>query len=199
RMNVAQQRLPRGVVPVIGPDATAWGQVYWYTVEGEGFDLAELRSVQDWFLRYALASVEGVSEVASIGGFVKQYQVNLDPNKLAAYAKSVKDVVHAIRASNNEVEGRLLEFSGREYMVRGRGYLTSLDDIRKISLGADVRGTPVRVGDVASVQLGPEIRRGVAELDGTGEVVGGIVVMRFGENALRVIDRVKAKLRDFRG
>ncbi|MGH9258059.1 MAG: efflux RND transporter permease subunit [Vicinamibacterales bacterium] len=191
-------RLPEGSNPTIGPDATGVGWVFEYALVDETgqHNLAELRGVQDWFLRYALASVEGVAEVASIGGFVKQYQVNLDPNKLAAYDKSVKDVVEAIRASNNEVEGRLLEFSGREYMVRGRGYLTSLDDIAAVSLGADGRGTPVRVGDVADLTLGPDLRRGVAELDGKGEVVGGIVVMRFGENALRVIDRVKARLQE---
>jgi copper/silver efflux system protein len=189
-------RLPEGSNPTIGPDATGVGWVFQYALVDESGqrNLAELRGVQDWFLRYALASVEGVAEVASIGGFVKQYQVNLDPNKLAAYNKSVKDVVQAIRASNNEVEGRLLEFSGREYMVRGRGYLTSLEDIANVSLGATPQGTPVRVGNVADVALGPDLRRGVAELDGKGEVVGGIVVMRFGENALRVIDRVKAKL-----
>jgi Cu(I)/Ag(I) efflux system membrane protein CusA/SilA len=194
-------RLPAGSNPTIGPDATGVGWVFQYAlVDDSGQkNLAELRGIQDWFLRYALASVDGVAEVASIGGFVKQYQVSLDPNRLAAYDKSVKDVVDAIRASNNEVEGRLLEFSGREYMVRGRGYLTSLEDIRKVSLGADARGTPIRVGDVADVRLGPDIRRGVAELDGKGEVVGGIVVMRFGENALRVIDRVKAKLQDLQG
>src|SRR5919204_1805034 len=191
-------RLPEGTNPTIGPDATGVGWVFEYALVDEtgAHNLADLRGVQDWFLRYALASVEGVAEVASIGGFVKQYQVNVDPNKLAAYDKSVKDVVDAIRASNNEVEGRLLEFSGREYMVRGRGYLTSTDDIAAVSLGADRRGTPVRVGDVADVVLGPDIRRGVADLDGKGEVVGGIVVMRFGENALRVIDRVKAKLQE---
>jgi Cu(I)/Ag(I) efflux system membrane protein CusA/SilA len=194
-------RLPEGSNPTIGPDATGVGWVFEYAlVDDTGqHNLAELRGVQDWFLRYSLASVEGVAEVASIGGFVKQYQVNLDPNKLAAYDKSVKDVVQAIRASNNEVEGRLLEFAGREYMVRGRGYLTSLDDIAAVSLGADARGTPIRVGDVADVGLGPDIRRGVAELDGKGEVVGGIVVMRFGENALRVIDRVKTKLQEVQG
>ncbi len=191
-------RLPEGSNPTIGPDATGVGWVFQYAVVDDSGrrNLAELRGVQDWFLRYALASVDGVAEVASIGGFVKQYQVTLDPTRLAAYDKSVKDVVQAIRASNNEVEGRLLEFSGREYMVRGRGYLTSTDDIAAVSLGADARGTPIRVGDVAQVGIGPDLRRGVAELDGQGEVVGGIVVMRFGENALRVIDRVKAKLRD---
>jgi copper/silver efflux system protein len=194
-------RLPEGSDPTIGPDATGVGWVFQYALTDDTGqrNLAELRGIQDWYLRYALASVEGVAEVASIGGFVKQYQVNLDPAKLVAYDKSVKDVVQAIRASNNEVEGRLLEFSGREYMVRGRGYLSSLDDIRSVSLGADVRGTPVHVGDVADVVIGPDIRRGVAELDGKGETVGGIVVMRFGENALRVIDRVKARLKESEG
>ena len=194
-------RLPEGSNPTIGPDATGVGWVFQYAVVDDAGqrNLADLRGIQDWFLRYALASVDGVAEVASIGGFVKQYQVNLDPNRLAAYDKSVKDVVDAIRASNNDVEGRLLEFSGREYMVRGRGYLKSIEDIQKVSLGADARGTPVRVSDVADVRLGPDLRRGVAELDGKGEVVGGIVVMRFGENALRVIARVKAKLVELKG
>ena len=191
-----RDRLPSGINPTIGPDATGVGWVFQYALVDETGtrNLAELRGLQDWFLRYSLASVDGVAEVASIGGFVKQYQVNLDPNKLVAYGKSVKDVVHAIRASNNDVEGRLLEFAGREYMVRGRGYLSSLDDIASVSLGSTPRGTPVRVSDVADVRLGPDLRRGVAELDGKGEVVGGIVVMRFGENALRVIDRVKTRL-----
>ena len=194
-------RLPAGVTPAIGPDATGVGWVFEYAlVDDTGqHDLAGLRSLQDWYLRYALASVEGVADVASIGGFVKQYQVNLDPARLAARDMAVRDVVDAIRAGNNDVEGRLLEFAGREYMVRGRGYLQSIEDIEKVSLGADARGTPVRVGDVADVSLGPDIRRGVAELDGRGEVVGGIVVMRFGENALDVIERVKAKLRDIQG
>ena len=194
-------QLPDGVNPVIGPDATGVGWVYEYALVDETgqHDLAELRGFQDWYLRYWLASVPGVAEVASIGGFVKQYQVNLDPNKLAAYDLAVGDVVRAIKASNNDVEGRLLEFAGREYMVRGRGYLTSADDITEIALGADARGTPIRVTDVAEVRLGPDIRRGVAELDGRGEVVGGIVIVRYGENARAVIDRVKAKLRDVAG
>jgi Cu(I)/Ag(I) efflux system membrane protein CusA/SilA len=191
-------QLPEGTNPVIGPDATGVGWVFEYALVDETgqHNLAELRGFQDWYLRYWLASVPGVAEVASLGGFVKQYQVNVDPNKLAAYNIAIKDVVSAIKASNNDVEGRLLEFSGREYMVRGRGYLKSLDDIEDVSLGADPRGTPIRVRDVAQVRLGPDIRRGVAELDGKGEVVGGIIVMRFGENALRVIDQVKAKMRD---
>jgi Cu(I)/Ag(I) efflux system membrane protein CusA/SilA len=191
-------QLPDGVNPVIGPDATGVGWVFEYALIDETGEhsLADLRSFQDWYLRYWLASVPGVAEVASIGGFVKQYQVNVDPNKLAAFGLGVKQVIDAIKMSNNDVEGRLLEFSGREYMVRGRGYLTSIADIESVSLGADPRGTSIRVRDVAQVRLGPDIRRGVAELDGKGEVVGGIIVMRFGENALRVIDAVKAKLQE---
>ncbi|MBI4262933.1 MAG: efflux RND transporter permease subunit, partial [Acidobacteria bacterium] len=189
-------QLPEGANPVIGPDATGVGWVFEYALVDESgrHTLADLRGFQDWNLRYWLAAVPGVAEVASIGGFVKQYQVNLDPNKMAAYDLSVKDVVEAIRASNGDVEGRLLEFAGREYMVRGRGYLRSLADIEEVGLGARADGTPVRVGDVAQVEIGPDLRRGVAELDGEGEVVGGIVIMRFGENALGVIDRVKARL-----
>jgi Cu(I)/Ag(I) efflux system membrane protein CusA/SilA len=191
-------QLPEGVNPLIGPDATGVGWVFEYALVDETgqHTLAELRSFQDWHLRYWLATVPGVAEVASIGGFVKQYQVTLDPNKLAAHKLGVKEVIEAIKMSNNDVEGRLLEFSGREYMVRGRGYFTSTSDIERVSLGADSTGTPIRVGDVAQVRLGPDIRRGVAELDGKGEAVGGIVVMRFGENALTVIDAVKAKLQE---
>src|SRR5213076_1310564 len=193
-------QLPEGANPVIGPDATGVGWVFEYALVDETgqHSLADLRGFQDWHLRYWLASVPGVAEVASIGGFVKQYQVNIDPNKLTAFGIGIKDVIQAIKISNNDVEGRLLEFSGREYMVRGRGYLTSLADIERVSLGASAGGTPIRVRDVAQVRLGPDIRRGVAELDGKGEVVGGIIVMRFGENALRVIDRVKAKLREIK-
>jgi len=194
-------RLPAGVNPTMGPDATPVGWVFQYALVDETgrHTLAELRSFQDWYLRYWLASVPGVAEVASIGGFVKQYQVNVDPNKLAAYGLAMKDVVMAIQASNNDVEGRLLEFAGREYMVRGRGYLSSAADLERVAVAADGRGTPVRVGDVATVTIGPELRRGAADLDGRGEVVGGIVIMRFGENALRVIDRVKARIEDVRG
>jgi Cu(I)/Ag(I) efflux system membrane protein CusA/SilA len=191
-------QLPDGVNPTIGPDATGVGWVFEYALVDETgqHNLAELRSLQDWNLKYWLASVPGVAEVASIGGFVKQYQVNVDPNKLAAFGLGIKEVIDAIKMSNNDVEGRLLEFSGREYMVRGRGYLKSTADIESVSLGADPRGTPVRVRDVAQVRIGPDIRRGVAELDGKGETVGGIIVMRFGENALNVIEAVKARLRD---
>jgi len=191
-------RLPEGVSPTLGPDATGVGWVFQYAlVDDSGTrSLEELRSLQDWYLRYQLASVPGVAEVASIGGFVKQYQVTLDPQRLASVNMGMKDVVMAIERSNNDVEGRLLEFAGREYMVRGRGYLKSIADIESIAVGADRAGTPLRVKDVARVSLGPDLRRGAADLDGKGEVVGGIVVMRFGENALGVIDRVKQRLAD---
>src|SRR5687767_11693350 len=193
-------QLPEGVNPVIGPDATGVGWVFEYALVDETgrHTLADLRGFQDWYLRYWLASVPGVAEVATIGGFVQQYQVTVDPVRLAAYDLGIRDLVEAIRASNNDVEGRLLEFAGREYMVRGRGYLTSVADIEEIALGASAGGTPIRVADVARVSLGPDIRRGVAELDGRGEVVGGIVVMRFGENALATIERVEAKLEEIR-
>ena len=193
-----RSQLPDGVNPVIGPDATGVGWVFEYALTDETgqHTLAELRSFQDWNLRYWLAAIPGVAEVSSIGGFVKQYQVNVDPNKLVALKLSIGDVISAIKASNNDVEGRLLEFAGREYMVRGRGYIASPDDIAKVAVGIGPDGVPIRVRDVGEVRLGPELRRGAAELDGKGETVGGIVVMRFGENALTVIDAVKAKLRE---
>lgn len=193
-----RSQLPAGVNPTIGPDATGVGWVFQYALVDESgrHTLADLRGFQDWYLRYWLASVPGVADVASIGGFVKQYQVAIDPVRLAAFDLAMKDVVRAIEASNADVEGRLLEFAGREYMVRGRGYLRSVEDIEQVAVGADARGTPIRVRDVAAVRVGPELRRGAADLDGRGEVVGGIVVMRFGENALRVIDRVKARIEE---
>lgn len=188
--------LPEGVTPTLAPDASGVGWVYQYAVVDESgrHTLDELRSLQDWTIRYALTSLEGVAEVASIGGHVKQYQVTLDPARLAAHRLSPRQVVEAIRASNNDVEGRLLEFAGREYMVRARGYLGSLEDIEQVAVRAGPRGTPLRVGDVADVRLGPDIRRGVADLNGRGEAVGGIVIMRAGVNALDVIDGVKARL-----
>ena len=196
-LNQATSRLPRGVTPTLGPDASGVGWVFQYALvdDSKKYDLAQLRSLQDWYLRYQIGSVEGVAEVASVGGFVRQYQVNLDPNKLAAYRVPVKSVVDAIRMSNNDVGGRSVELSGAEYMVRGRGYIRSVKDIEMIGVGGD-RGTPVLVRDVASVTLGPDMRRGIAELDGKGEVVGGVVVMRHGENALSLIDRVKQKIKE---
>ena len=195
-LNQVSGRLPQGVTPVLGSDATGVGWVYQYALVDESarYDLAQLRSLQDWYLRYQLASVEGVAEVASLGGFVKQYQVNLDPNKLAAYRIPVKSVVDAIRMSNNDVGGRSIELSGTEYMVRGRGYIRSIRDLDTVSLGMN-NGTPILLRDVAQISLGPDMRRGLAELDGRGEVVGGVVIMRYGENALKVIDRVKEKIK----
>jgi Cu(I)/Ag(I) efflux system membrane protein CusA/SilA len=196
-LNQATARLPRGVTPTLGPDASGVGWVFQYALidESKKYDLAQLRSLQDWYLRYQIGSVEGVAEVASVGGFVRQYQVNLDPNKLAAYRLPVKSVIDAIRMSNNDVGGRSVELSGAEYMVRGRGYIRSVKDIEAVTVGGD-RGTPILVRDIASVTLGPDMRRGIAELNGQGEVVGGIVVMRHGENALNLIDRVKQKIRE---
>lgn len=197
-LNQVSGRFPQGVTPVLGSDASGVGWVFQYALVDESgkHDLAQLRSLQDWYLRYQLASVEGVAEVASLGGFVKQYQVNLDPNKLAAYRVPVKTVVDAIRMSNNDVGGRSIELSGTEYMVRGRGYIRSIKDLETISTGISERGTPVLLRDLAQISLGPDMRRGLAELDGKGEVVGGIVVMRYGENALALIDRLKAKLKE---
>jgi len=191
-------RLPEGVRTELGPDATGVGWVFQYAlVDDTGqHSLQELRSFQDWNLRYHLQSVPGVAEVASIGGFVKQYQVTIDPNRLLAYNIPITKVVEAIRQGNQEVGGRLLEFSGAEYMVRGHGYLKSIDDIEKIVVATDQHGTPVLVKHLATVSLGPEIRRGLADLDGRGDVVVGTVIMRYGENALNVINRVKARLKE---
>ncbi len=190
-------RLPEGVAPRLGPDATGVGWVYEYAlVDRSGtHTLADLRSFQDWTLRYWLASVEGVAEVASVGGFVKQYQVEIDPATLLAHRLPLREVIDAIRRSNNEVGGRLVEFSGTEYIVRGRGYVQSIADLEQIAVGANGSGTPILVRDIGRVHLGPDLRRGLAELDGQGETVGGVVVMRHGQNALRVIDGVKEKLR----
>ncbi|MGZ8530541.1 MAG: efflux RND transporter permease subunit, partial [Candidatus Binatia bacterium] len=196
-MNQVQNRLPPGVTPTLGPDATGVGWVFQYAlVDKSGkHDLAQLRSLQDWTLRYQIGAVEGVAEVASLGGFVRQYQVNLDPNKLSAYRLPVKSVVDAIRMSNNDVGGRSVELSGAEYMVRGRGYIKSIKDIEMIAVGGE-HGTPILVRDIGQVALGPDMRRGIAELNGEGEVVSGIVVMRYGENALNLIERVKAKIKE---
>jgi Cu(I)/Ag(I) efflux system membrane protein CusA/SilA len=193
-------RLPEGVSPRLGPDATGVGWVYEYAlVDRTGqHTLAELRSFQDWYLRYRLESVHGVAEVASVGGFVKQYQVEIDPATLLAYHLPLSEVIDAIRRSNNEVGGRLVEFNGTEYMVRGRGYVQSVEDLEKIAVRSNGSGTPVLVRDIGRVHVGPDLRRGLVELDGQGEAVGGVVVMRYGENALRVIDGVKAKLAELR-
>ena len=191
--------LPPGVTPVIGPDATSVGWVYQYAlVDHSGkHSTDELRSLQDWFLRYAIQSTPGVAEVATVGGQAKQFQVQLNPNKMAAYKIPIEAVIGAVKSANSEVGGRLVEYSGREYMVRGRGYVKTTQDLEQAVLKAE-NGTPVRLGDVATVTLGPEMRRGLADLDGQGDVVGGIVVMRQGENALNVIERVKEKIKDLK-
>ncbi len=189
-------KLPAGATPTLGPDATGVGWVYQYALvdESGAHDLAQLRSLQDWYLRYQLESVPGVAEVSAVGGFVKQYQIEVDPNTLAAYRLPIKTIIEAVRNSNAEVSGRVLEMAGTEYVIRGRGYLRSVDDIELIPVGTDERGTPILIRDIAHVQIGPDQRRGVAELDGKGQTVGGIVIMRAGENALAVIERVKARL-----
>jgi Cu(I)/Ag(I) efflux system membrane protein CusA/SilA len=195
-MQGIQGDLPEDVTPKLGPDATGVGWVYEYALVDETGqqNLQELRSFQDWYLRYWLQAVPGVAEVASVGGYVKQYQINLDPNKLRGYGVSIRQVIDAVRRSNNDVGGRVLEIATTEYFVRGRGYIQSLRDIETIPVGTDDRGTPIYVRNLGHVTLGPDIRRGLAELDGKGEVVGGIVVMRYGENALDVIARVKQRL-----
>ncbi len=199
-MAAAKARLPAEVTPTIGPDATGVGWVFEYAlVDRTGrHDLAELRSLQDWNLRYALASVPGVAEVASVGGFVRQYQVQVDPERLRAYGIPLRDVVAAVRASNHETGGGVFELAGHEQVIRGRGYVRNLRDLELVPLRADLRGAPVFVRDVATVEFGPDMRRGLVELDGEGEAVGGIVVMRWGENALAVIDAVKERLESVR-
>jgi Cu(I)/Ag(I) efflux system membrane protein CusA/SilA len=191
-------RLPEGVAPQLGPDATAVGWVFQYALVDESGqqDLASLRSFQDWYLRYWLRSVDGVAEVASVGGFVRQYQINLDPTKVLAYKLNLNEIVEKVRMSNTDVGGRVVEFSGVEYMIRGRGYIKSTADIEQIAVGANPNGTPILLREVATVMLGPDMRRGLVELNGQGEVVGGVVIMRYGEDALEVIDRVKAKFKD---
>jgi Cu(I)/Ag(I) efflux system membrane protein CusA/SilA len=196
-LQAVRSKIPAEVNPVLGPDATGvgWGFCYALVDESGQYNLAELRSSQDWYLKLALESVPGVSQVASIGGFVKQYQVTVDPNRLQSYNIPITRVTETIRRSNRDVEGRVIEFSGIEYTVRGRGYIASLKDLESIPVGTDGAGTPILLKDVAHVSLGPEIRRGLADLDGKGEVAGGIVVVRFGENVLGVIDGVKEKIR----
>lgn len=194
-----QGRLPQGVKTEIGPDATGVGWVFQYAlVDKSGkYDLSKLRTLQDWYIKYALQSVPGVAEVATVGGFEKQYQITVNPSKLLSYNLSITDIVDMVRKSSNEVGGRLIEWTGKEFMVRAEGYIQNVDAIKKIVIKT-VNGTPLFLGDVANVSIGPQIRRGIAELNGEGEVVGGIVVMRHKENALNVIERVKEKLKEVR-
>lgn len=196
-LNQLSGRLPEGVTPQLGPDATPVGWIFQYALVDEKgkHNLADLRTFQDWYLRYWLRSVEGVAEVASIGGFIKQYQVNLDPVKMSAYGLSLTDVIEKIRMSNNDVGGRVLEFSGAEYMIRGRGYVKSIHHLENIMVGSH-NGTPVLLRDVAIVQLGGDMRRGIAELNGKGETTGGIIIMRAGEDVLKTISRIQSKFHD---
>ncbi len=195
-INYVSGRLPQGITPTLGPDATGVGWIYEYAlVDKTGkHDLAQLRSLQDWYLRYPLQTVKGVAEVASVGGYVKQYQVEVDPNALLRYNIPLNKIRMAIKMSNKDVGGRLIEMAETEYMVRSRGYIQSIDDLNSIPVGVDADGTPIRLQDVANVHIGPELRRGLVDLNGEGEVVGGVVIMRFGENALATIKAVRAKL-----
>ena len=195
RLNFAQQALPQGVTPSLGPDGTGVGHVFWYTLQGEGYDLGELRAVQDWYVKFALQNVEGVSEVASFGGFQKQYQVSINPNKLIYYNLSAMDVANALKANNRDVGGSIYEMNRMGYMIRGLGYIKDIKDIQEISVGSN-KSIPIKLKDVAYVQMSSDIRLGIVDENGEGEVVGGVVVARYGENAKEVIDNVKAKLND---
>ena len=193
-MNGLRQRLPAGVEPTLGPDATGVGWVFEYVLESDSLDLAQLRTLQDWYLRYQLTAIPGVSEVASLGGYVKQYQVEVDPEKLRAFRIPVMRVVEAIGSHNADVGARVIEMGGREYMIRGLGYLRSNADIENVAVGSTMSGTPIRVGDIATVQVGPAARRGAADLNGRGEAVAGIVIMRFGSNGLKTIEAIKTRV-----
>ncbi|MGE3537862.1 MAG: efflux RND transporter permease subunit [Candidatus Tectimicrobiota bacterium] len=192
RMNVAQQRLPAGVTPVLGPDATALGQIYWYTLAGEGYDLAELRSIQDWYIRYQLNAVEGVSEVASIGGFVKQYQIDVHPDKMRAHSVTLAQIYEAVRKSNIDVGAKVLEKNGLEFFIRGLGFIKTVTDLEHIVV-RETTGTPIYIKNVATVTLGPDFRRGALDRAGL-EVVGGVVLMRYGENPLQVMEKLQEKI-----
>jgi len=196
KLSQVQGTLPEGVKPLIGPDGTGVGHVYWYHLESSKYDLGEMRAIQDYYMKLGLQSVEGVAEIASIGGFIKQYQIDVDPNRLNAYGIGVSDIVNSVQRSNKDVGGKNIEFSDIEYFVRGKGYITNVQDIEDISITSGKGGIPVRIKDVANVQIGADTRRGLLDMNGEGEVVGGIVVMRYGENAQTVIDRVKDKIKE---
>lgn len=195
RLNYAQRLLPNGVTPTLGPDGTGVGHVFWYTLDTRNMDLGETRALQDWYVKLALQTVPGVSEVASFGGFEKQYQLVVDPVKLQFYNISLMDVMNKVKASNNDVGGRKFEMSDMAYIIRGLGYIKNKDDIEAIAVG-DYNGIPVRVKDIGTVQMGGDLRLGIFDENGEGEVVGGIVVMRYGENADKVINAVKEKMKD---
>lgn len=193
RLNFAQKLLPEGISPTLGPDGTGVGHIFWYSLDAKGYDLGEQRALQDWYIKFALQTVPGVSEVASFGGFQKQYQVIIDPVKLNYYNLSMMDVLQAVKSNNNDVGGRKFEMSDKSYIVRGLGYIKSIEEIEGISLSTS-NNVPIRIKDVGSVQMGGDIRYGIFDENGEGEKVGGIVVMRYGENADAVIKSVKAKM-----
>uniref|UniRef100_A0A7V0Z443 Efflux RND transporter permease subunit n=1 Tax=candidate division WOR-3 bacterium TaxID=2052148 RepID=A0A7V0Z443_UNCW3 len=194
KLSEAEKILPPGVVPELGPDATGLGQVFWYTVEGENYSLAELRSIQDFYIKYQLQSVEGVSEVASVGGYVKQYQIDIDPNLLSVYGIKFSDIFNAVRESNLDVGAKVLERGGMEYIIRGIGFIHSIDDLKNIGVG-EFNGSPVYLKDIAKIQIGPEFRRGALDKGGR-EVTGGVVIVRYKENPLKVIKAVKQKIKE---
>ena len=195
RLNYAQRLLPNGVTPTLGPDGTGVGHVFWYTLDTKNLDLGEQRALQDWYVKLALQTVPGVAEVASFGGFEKQYQLVVDPVKLQFYNISLMDVMNKVKASNNDVGGRKFEMSDMAYIIRGLGYIKNKDDLETIAVG-NYNGIPVRVKDIGTVQMGGDLRLGIFDENGEGEVVGGIVVMRYGENADKVINAVKEKMKD---
>ncbi|MFA6946496.1 MAG: efflux RND transporter permease subunit [Pedobacter sp.] len=195
RLNYAQRLLPPGITPALGPDGTGVGHVFWYHLDAPQLDLGEQRALQDWYVKFALQTVKGVAEVASYGGFEKQYQIVLDPVKMQFYKVSMMDVMNKVKANNNDVGGRKFEMSDMAYVIRGLGYVKNKKDVENISL-AQYNGVPVRVKDVGSVQMGGDLRLGILDVDGEGEVVGGIIVMRYGENADEVIKAVKTKMKE---
>lgn len=195
RLNFAQRLLPQGVTPSLGPDGTGVGHIYWYHLDAPKMDLGEQRALQDWYIKFALQTVPGVAEVASFGGFEKQYQLVVDPVKLQYYNISLMDVMNKVKANNNDVGGRKFEMADMAYIIRGLGYIKSKEDVENIALG-NYNGIPVRVKDIGSVQMGGDLRLGIFDADGKGEVVGGIVVMRYGENADKVIKAVKEKMKE---
>jgi len=195
RLNYAQRLLPQGITPTLGPDGTGVGHVFWYTLDAKGFDLGELRALQDWYIKFALQTVPGVSEVASFGGFQKQYQIIIDPNKLVNYNLSMMEVLKSVKSNNNDVGGRKFEMSNMGYIIRGLGYIKNIEDIENISIGNN-NTIPIRIKDIASVKVGGESRLGIFDENGEGEKVGGIVVMRYGENADQVIRAIKKKMKD---
>lgn len=195
RLNYAQRLLPQGVVPTLGPDGTGLGHIFWYTLDAPSYDLGELRALQDWYIKFALQTSPGVSEVASFGGFQRQYQIVLDPHKLTYYNIPLMDIITKVKANNNDVGGRKFEMADMGYIIRGLGYIKQIKDIEEIPLKTQ-GGIPIRIKDVATVQMGGDLRLGIIDENGAGEKVGGIVVMRYGENAKDVIDKVKEKLKD---